>query len=118
MIDTFARGVQGGDDTAAKIEAAVATVYGGNTHLIADGTYFLAEALPAESVARDPRTSEPKQSQPVIVGCGGWGKSKTLYGADHWEGREHPLLGPTTGAAKIRAFFVDPERSRRGLATL
>src|SRR5260370_29747038 len=85
---------------------------------MAGGRYFWAEALPAESVARDPRTRQPKQSQPVIVGCGGWSKRKTLYGADHCAGREDSLLDPNCDAAKIRAFFVHPDWARRGIGTM
>jgi GNAT superfamily N-acetyltransferase len=69
-------------------------------------------------VAKDPRTSEPNQSQPVIVGCGGWSKRKTLYGADHCAGREDSLLDPNCDAAKIRAFFVHPDWARRGIGTM
>src|SRR5215472_4055359 len=118
LINASVRGLQARDYTAAQIEGALATVYGVDTQLIADGTYFVAESLPAESVAKDPRTSEPKQHEPVIVGCGGWSKRKTLYGADHCAGREDSLLDPNCDAAKIRAFFVHPDWARRGIGTM
>ena len=54
----------------------------------------------------------------MIVGCGGWSKRKTLYGGDHWTGREDAMLDPAKHAAKIRAFFVAPEWVRRGVGSL
>ena len=118
LIDASVRGLQGQDYTAAQIDGALATVYGVDTQLIADGTYFVAESQPAESLPNDPHTSEPKQSEPVIVGCGGWSKRKTLFGADHYAGREDSFLDPNCDAAKIRAFFVHPDWARRGIGTM
>jgi GNAT superfamily N-acetyltransferase len=43
---------------------------------------------------------------------------KTLYGSDHWTGREDELLDPRVDAAKIRAFFVHPSWARRGVGSL
>jgi GNAT superfamily N-acetyltransferase len=54
----------------------------------------------------------------MIVGCGGWSKRKTLYGSDHWTGREDSLLDPLCDAAKIRAFFIHPGWARRGVGAL
>ena len=118
LIDASVRGLQAQDYTAAQIEGALATVYGVDTQLIADGTYFAAESMPAESVNKDSQAVELKRSQPVIVGCGGWSKRKTLYGADHYAGREDSLLDPNCDAAKIRAFFVHPDWARRGIGTM
>jgi GNAT superfamily N-acetyltransferase len=55
---------------------------------------------------------------PLIVGCGGWSKRKTLYGGDQWTGREAALLDPNHDAAKIRAFFVHPAWARRGIGSM
>jgi GNAT superfamily N-acetyltransferase len=118
LIDASVRSLQAQDYTAAQIEGALAAVYGVDTQLIADGTYFVAESLPAQSVANDPLTSESNESQPVIVGCGGWSKRKTLYGADHCAGREDSLLDPNCDADKIRAFFVHPDWARRGIGSM
>jgi GNAT superfamily N-acetyltransferase len=100
LIDTSVRGLQVQDYTPAQIEGALATVYGVDTQLIADGTYFVVEA------------------NSTIVACGGWSKRKTLYGADHCAGREDPLLDPQRDAAKIRAFFVHPAWTRRGIGSM
>jgi len=105
LIDRSVRLLQAGDYTAAQIDSALKNVYGVDTQLIADGTYFVAEAAISEA-------------SPLIVGCGGWSKRKTLYGSDHCAGREDALLDPSVDAAKIRAFFIDPDWSRKGIGTM
>ena len=102
LIEASVRGLQAKDYSPAQIELALKTVYGVDSQLIADGTYFVAE------------TAEPGRD-PIIVGCGGWSKRKTLYGGDQFSGREDSLLDPARDAAKIRAFFVRPEWARRGI---
>jgi GNAT superfamily N-acetyltransferase len=113
LIDSSVRGLQSGDYTPTQIESALATVYGVDSQLIADGTYFAVETKSATDRA-DGR--EPEAG--LIVGCGGWSKRKTLYGGDHWTGREDSLLDPRTNAAKIRAFFVHPDWVRRGIGSI
>jgi GNAT superfamily N-acetyltransferase len=104
LIELSVRGLQAGDYSPVQLERALAVVYGVDTRLIADGTYFVAEGNDtAESGNR------------VIVGCGGWSRRRTLYGGDQFAAREDSLLDPATEAAKIRAFFVHPEWARRGI---
>jgi GNAT superfamily N-acetyltransferase len=110
LIDRSVRGLQADDYTQTQLESALATVYGVDSQLISDGTYFVVETESTEAFS-------PTRTQ-VIVGCGGWSKRKTLYGGDHWTGREDSMLDPTKDAAKIRAFFVDPAWVRRGIGTL
>lgn len=102
LIDSSVRGLQQDDYTPAQIDSALRTVYGVDSQLISDGTYYVAEAL---------------QEPPVIVGCGGWSKRKTLYGGDQFHGREDGYLDPATDAAKIRAFFIHPEWVRLGIGS-
>jgi GNAT superfamily N-acetyltransferase len=102
LIDASVRGLQAEDYSPAQIEGALKTVYGVDSQLIADGTYLVAEV-------------ETPGTSPVIAGCGGWSKRKTLYGGDQYAGREDSLLDPACDAAKIRAFFVHPEWARRGI---
>ena len=99
LIDASVRQLQAGDYTPSQLESALETVYGVDSQLIADGTYYAAE------------------SDETLVGCGGWSKRKTLYGGDHWTARQDDLLDPRRDAAKIRAFFVDPSWARRGVGT-
>lgn len=101
LIRASVRELQAHDYTPTQIENALETVYGVDTQLIADGTYFVAEP--------DPTTQ--------VVGCGGWSKRKTLYGADHFTKRDDALLDPQHDAARIRAFFVHPAWARRGIGS-
>lgn len=80
-----------------QIEAAIGSAWGVDTQLIRDATYFVAQAG-AE-----------------IVGCGGWSKRQTLFGADAQHGRDASPLTPGRDAAKVRAFFVRPDWARRGV---
>jgi N-acetylglutamate synthase-like GNAT family acetyltransferase len=102
LIEASVRGLQAGDYSAAQLESALKTVYGVDTQLISDGTYFAVEETESGE-------------KPLLIGCGGWSKRKTLYGGDQWAGREDSLLDPATDAAKIRAFFVHPAWARRGI---
>jgi N-acetylglutamate synthase-like GNAT family acetyltransferase len=113
LIEVSVRGLQAKDYTSVQMESALATVYGVDTQLIADGTYFVAESWPEDSKSRP-----EKHPAPIITGCGGWSKRKTLYGADHCAGRDDSLLDPRSDAAKIRAFFVHPAWARRGIGSI
>ena len=81
----------------AQIEAAIATVFGVDTDLIKDGTYFVAE-IDGE-----------------LAGCGGWSKRKTLFGGDQYSSRDAGYLDPQSEPAKIRAFFIHPDHARKGV---
>jgi GNAT superfamily N-acetyltransferase len=105
LIDASVRGLQASDYTAVQIENALQKVYGVDTQLIADGTYFVVE-------------TQSVDANNIIVGCGGWSKRKTLYGGDQWSGREPELLDPESDAAKIRAFFVHPGWARAGVGSM
>ena len=115
LIDASVRGLQTQDYTPAQIEGALKTVFGVDSQLIADGTYIVAQAEPA-AIERAGAKNAP--SEWIIVGCGGWSKRKTLYGSDHWTGREDALLDPLCDAAKIRAFFIHPDWARRGVGSM
>ena len=97
LIAESARGLTRGDYSAAQIEAALGSAWGVDTELIRDQTYFVAEADGA------------------IVACGGWSRRRTLFGGDARPDRDASELDPAVDAAKIRAFFVDPEFARRGI---
>jgi GNAT superfamily N-acetyltransferase len=99
LIPRSVRALSRGWYDDAQIEAAIEHVFGPDTQLIADGTYF-AVAAGAE-----------------LVACGGWSRRRTLYGGDQAKSGDDPVLDPTRDAARIRAFFVAPEWARRGLAS-
>lgn len=65
--------------------------------LLADGTYFVLE------------------SDGELVACGGWTRRDRLYtGSGESEG-DTRILDPATEPAKVRAMFVRPDWTRRGL---
>src|SRR5579872_4583972 len=101
VIEASVRGLQAHDYTPAQIEGALRSVYGVDTQLITDGTYFAVVTPDGQ-----------------IIACGGWSKRKTLYGGDQYIGREDSLLDPKRDAAKIRAFFVHPDWVRRGIGAM
>jgi N-acetylglutamate synthase-like GNAT family acetyltransferase len=97
LIAESARGLSRSDYTDEQIEAMLGGAMGVDSELIRDGTYFVVEA------------------EGKIVGCGGWSRRRTLFGADAGPGRSSDLLDPTREAARIRAFFVHPDWARRGI---
>lgn len=102
LIEESVRGLSAEDYDAEQIELSIKTVFGVDTELIADETYFVAEAETGE-----------------IAGCGGWSKRKTLYGASVYaQSRDSELLDPERDAAKIRAFFIHPKFARKGIGTM
>jgi GNAT superfamily N-acetyltransferase len=99
MIALSVRGLSKDYNTPLQIESSIKYIFGVDTQLVKDGTYYVAEL------------------DGVIVGCGGWSKRNTLYGGDQFKEIEDPLLDPNIDAARIRAFFVHPDYARRGIGT-
>ena len=98
LIAESVRGLAVGFYDNRQIELSIRSVFGIDHQLIEDGTYFVAE------------------SDGQIVGCGGWSKRKTLFGASAYgESRDPELLEPKVDAAKIRAFFIHPSAARKGI---
>jgi hypothetical protein len=88
LIEQSARGLSVGYYTASQIESSLRYVFGADTRLIADGTYYIVE------------------TEGRMVACGGWSRRRTLFGGDQMKQDEDPLLDPATDDARIRAFFV------------
>ena len=100
LILLSARKLQATYYSSAQIEGALGTVFAVDSQLIIDGTYFVAES----------------ESGGQIVGCGGWSQRSTLFGGDNAkEDSQDFLLNPNEDSARIRAFFVHPDWSRRGI---
>lgn len=99
LIALSVRGLSAGHYSPAQIDAAMSDVFGVDTQLIADGTYYVIDG-PAAPVA-----------------AGGWSARRTLFGGDQMKQAEDPMLDPASDAARIRAFFVHPDWVRRGLAS-
>jgi N-acetylglutamate synthase-like GNAT family acetyltransferase len=99
LIATSARMLSASDYTTEQIEAALLGVWGVDTEIIRDETYFVGEV------------------DNELVLCGGWSRRATLFGGDAYDQRESRLLDPRRDAARIRAFFVHPNWARRGLGS-
>jgi GNAT superfamily N-acetyltransferase len=100
LIARSARLLSTAEYRSSQIEGALRGAFGVDTQLLADGTYFVVEAAAA------------------LVGCGGWSYRATLFGGDSRQDRNPSTLDPRQHAAKIRAFFVDPDHVRRGIGSL
>ena len=105
LIRASALALSEGYYTAAQRDAAIEYVFGVDTALISDGTYFVAEAV---SVIAG-------QKSRAICGCGGWSTRRTLFGGDQHKGAHDPQLDPRGDAARIRAFFIAPTFARQGI---
>jgi GNAT superfamily N-acetyltransferase len=88
--------------TTAEVIAAQETM-GVDRTLIEDQTYFIVDTV--------------QGGQSVMVGCGGWGKRRTLYGGDHTIGRDDSYSDPLVEAARIRAMYSHPTWVRCGVGT-
>jgi len=103
LIEQSVRQLQAGDYSPTQIDASIGSVFGIDRQLLVDQTYFVASPID------DPCT---------LVACGGWSYRRTLYGSDQHTERDSAQLDPATDFAKIRAIFVHPAWSRRGLGML
>jgi GNAT superfamily N-acetyltransferase len=99
LIDRSVRALQAADYSPAQMDGAIGTVFGVDRRLIADGGYFVIE------------------DEGRIVACGGWSWRRTLFGGDRVAGKDDAPLQPGVDAARVRAFFVAPERARQGLGS-
>jgi GNAT superfamily N-acetyltransferase len=97
LIALSGRALSAGFYSPSQADAITRHVFGVDSQLIDDQTYFVLEC------------------DSLIVACGGWSKRRTLFGGDKAKSGPDPLLDPATESARIRAFFVDPSMARRGL---
>jgi GNAT superfamily N-acetyltransferase len=82
---------------ARQTESAAVHIADLDLALIEDGTYFVHEA------------------GGEIVGCGGWSRRDKLFtGAGDQDG-DARMLDPATEPARVRAMFVRPDWTRRGI---
>jgi GNAT superfamily N-acetyltransferase len=99
LIATSVRALSVGFYTPGQIESGLRFVFGVDSQLIADRTYYVIDGLTGP------------------IACGGWSRRATLYGGDQHKTGADRILDPATVPARIRAFFVHPDWARRGLAT-
>ncbi len=97
LIVESARVLSRGFYTEQETASAIQYVFGVDTALVQDGSYFTAR-LDGE-----------------LAGCGGWSRRRTLYGGDQRPMGADEFLDPAHDAARIRAFFIAPNAARRGV---
>jgi GNAT superfamily N-acetyltransferase len=83
------------DQTASSVEH-VAHV---DRVLLGDGTYFVIEG------------------DDGLVACGGWSRRGKLYTGSGDAADDDRIIDPATEAARVRAMFTRPDRTRQGLGT-
>lgn len=90
LIPRSVRGLQKDYYSHEQIEGALGSVFGVDSLLIKDGTYFVVEDT-------------------GIIGCGGWSQRKLLYGSDQLRSvDESCLLDPKYDAARGKCVFCRP----------
>jgi GNAT superfamily N-acetyltransferase len=99
LIALSARELSRGSYSPEQVEGALRGAFGVDTQLIRDETFVVVEC------------------DRQLAGCGGWGRRRTLFGADSEAHRDDSALDPQKDAAKIRAFFVHPSFARQGIGT-
>jgi CRP-like cAMP-binding protein len=101
LVEASVRVLSARDYSAQQLESALLYAFGADTpQLIADNTYFVAEG------------------DHQIVGCGGWSRRKAIHGLGVKEAEQQlaiEFLDPAVDAAKMRAYNVHPQWSRRGI---
>jgi GNAT superfamily N-acetyltransferase len=99
LIVRSVHGLQGDDYSQAQRDAALGQVFLTDHGLIADRTYFVVTT----STGR-------------LAGAGGWSDRRALHGG-HTHGDTGERIDPATDPARIRAYFVDPDFARQGIAS-
>ena len=84
---------------AAQTAASIRYIASVDRTLIEDGTYFVLEV------------------HGELVACGGWSRRDKLYTGSGDARGDARLLDPATEPARVRAMFVRPDWTRRGLGT-
>jgi hypothetical protein len=91
LIARSARELSVGFYTEAQVASLLRHVFGADTQLVRDGTYYVMET-----------------ASDGLAAVGGWSRRRTLYGGDRMKPADDPLLDPGREPARIRAFFVRP----------
>jgi GNAT superfamily N-acetyltransferase len=97
LIPISVHALQSAFYSEAQRRAALGPVFGVDRQLIRDGTYFVVE------------------HGGLIVGCGGWSGRESVFGGDAGRPEAGKVLDPASDPARVRAFFVHPDWTRRGI---
>ena len=90
-----------GHYTPEQVQSSMHYVCVPDEQIIADGTYYVVE-----------------NENGVMLACGGWSFRNKLYAGPETESQEDDKLDPKKDRARIRAMFVLPNISSKGLGTL
>ena len=83
LIAESARRLSRNEYSDEQIESAVASIFGVDTDLIDDETYYVAE------------------KDGMLIGCGGWSRRKKLYGGDQFSPQDAGYLDPEHDPARM-----------------
>jgi len=101
LIQQSAETINTGFYSDREIQAALAEVWTVDAQLIKDNTYWIVE-----------------NTNGMAVGCGGWSDRKLFYGRHHEDEAElEEKLVPGVDSARIRAFFVHQDYTRKGIGS-
>jgi hypothetical protein len=90
LIEQAVRQLSVGYYTPQQIDSSLEHVFGIDTQLIQDGTYYVAEA------------------DGQLAGCGGWSKRSTLYGGDQSKAVAGPAARSLARTRPDPRFFCSP----------
>ena len=99
LIERSVHRLQAGEYTQGQRDAAIGQVFLVDHGLIGDRSYFVVETADGR-----------------MAGAGGWSNRKALHGG-HVHGDTGERIDPANDPARIRAYFVDPDFARQGVAS-
>lgn len=98
LIEASVRGLGGRHYSERQVESSLRHLFGVDSQMIADGTYVVVE------------------DRGRVVGAGGWSRRRTPFGGDQAGAvRDAGFRDPRREPAVLRAFYVHPDRARRGI---
>jgi len=101
LIDASIRKLGGKFYTPEQVESSLSHVFGVDSTMISDGTYFVVEV------------------EKEIIGAGGWSFRLTPFGGDQEHAvRDASVRAPGKDPAVIRAMYVHPDWARRKIGHL
>ncbi len=101
LAERSIRGLAGGHYDPHQIDSSLRYLYGIDSQLVDDGTYLVVE------------------HDREVIACGGWSWRRTPFGSDRaGEVRDAARRAPGKDAAVIRAFYVEPHWTRKGIGRM
>jgi len=119
LIDASIRKLAAGYYDPAQIESSLKHLFGVDSTMIMDQTYFVAEVRKAVPAPKKPPQGLPQNTPPLIVAAGGWSFRRTPFGGDQEQTvRDADTRDPRIDPAVIRAMYVHPDWARKKLGHL